>query len=236
MRSLPTFEFRQVLPGGFRMPTRMTVLPLDGGGVGLVSPVPIDDALAARVEALGEVRLLIAPNLLHHLYLGDASRRWPSARVLAPAALRAKRPDLRIDAALEDGLPPELAASVRAVKVGGTPALDEHVFFHEASRTLVVTELVFNVTRPEGFMANVVLFLVGCHGRLGQSRAWRFMVKDRAAAAASARDVLSLRFETLIPAHGEIVEGDARAKLEAALGWMLSGNALARGDLARPRA
>jgi hypothetical protein len=156
--------------------------------------------------------------------------------VLAPAALRAKRPDLRIDAALEDGLPPDLSKSVRAVRIEGAPSLDEHVFFHEATRTLVVTELAFNITRPEGLMAHVVLFLVGCHGRLAQSRAWRFFVKDRSAAARSARTVLGLGFETLVVAHGAVVQENARSRLEGALAWMLRGDALARAEPARPSA
>jgi hypothetical protein len=231
---LPTYELGQVLPGGFHMPTRMTVLPLEGGDVALISPIRLDAETAAAIEASGPVRYLVAPNLLHHLYLGAASERWPNARVLAPAALRAKRPDLRIDAALEDGLPSDLSRSVRTVKIDGAPSLDEFVFFHEPSRTLVVTELAFNITKPRGLMAHVVLFLVGCHGRLAQSRAWRMFVKDRAAAARSARAVLSLGFETLVVAHGEIVENNARERLEGALAWMLRGDALARAEAARP--
>lgn len=233
---LATYELRQVLPGGFHMPTRMTVLPLEDGGVALVSPIRLDEDVAAKIEASGPVRYLIAPNLLHHLYLGAASERWPDARVLAPAALRAKRPDLRIDAELEEGLPADLSRSVRAVKIEGAPSLDEVVFFHEPSRTLVVTELAFNITKPEGLMAHVILFLVGCHGRLAQSRAWRMFVKDRAAAARSARTVLGLGFETLVVAHGDIVEANARERLEGALAWMLRGEALARAEAARPPA
>jgi hypothetical protein len=202
------------------MPTRMTALPLEGGGLALISPVPVTDTIAARVAELGPVRFLVAPNLLHYLYRADAAARWPSARVLAPRALATKRPDLRIDAFLEDGAPPELAASVRVVKIAGAPIVDEHVFLHEPSRTLVLTDLVFHVTTPRGFVANVLLWLVGCHGKLAQSRAWRFFVKDRAAAAASVKELLSWRFDSLIVAHGAPVERDAQSRLAGALAWM----------------
>ncbi len=225
--SLPVFDFPQVLPGRFHFPIRMTALPLEGGGVALVSPIPIDDALAQQVAALGEVRFLIAPNLLHHLHLAAAIERYPGAAVLAPRALRAKRPDLRIDHDLESGLPAELGRSVQAVKLEGAPAVDEHALVHPATRTLVVTDLVFHVTRPQGLMAHLTLFLVGCHGRLAQSRAWRFFVKDRAAAAASARRLLALDFDTLVMAHGDVVPTGARERLLGALAWMLSGEALA---------
>src|SRR5262245_57597066 len=123
--SLPVFDFAQVLPLGFRFPARMTVLPLGGGQLALVSPILIDDACAAALARLGQVRYLIAPNLLHHLYLPAAHQRYPEAQVLAPAGLARKRPELRIDAtldaALDRGLPPELTAAVDVIALGGAP-------------------------------------------------------------------------------------------------------------------
>jgi hypothetical protein len=198
----------------------MSVLPLASRALALVSPVPISDAMAREIETFGDVRYLIAPNLLHHSYLGAAIERYPDARVLAPSGLRAKRPDLRIDGSLDDDLPPEIAAAVDVVHIDGAPALEEHIFFHRAARTLVATELVFNVVRPRGVTAHVVLFAVGCHGRLAQSRAWRFLVKDRPAAARSIEEVLSLPVSTLVVAHGDIVRTDAHARLAEALRWL----------------
>ena len=216
---LAVFDYGQVLPLGFRFPARMTVLPLGPGRLGLVSPVPIDEARAAAIGALGEVAFLIAPNLLHHLYLGEAARRYPDAQVLAPSGLRAKRPELRIHGCLDHVVPAELRAAVEVVHVEGAPGIDEFAFFHREARTLVLTDLVFNVTRPEGWLAHLFLFLGGCHGRLASSRIWRLSVKDRAAFAASAERLLALPFETLVMAHGDIVRGDAKARLAQALAW-----------------
>ena len=88
--SLPVFDFPQVLPGRFHVPTRMTALPLQDGGVALVSPIPIDDALAQQVAALGTVRFLIAPNLLHHLHLAAVvqSGKHLAQRRSRPGAMR----------------------------------------------------------------------------------------------------------------------------------------------------
>ena len=163
------------------------------------------DDLAAKVAALGEVKFLIAPNRMHHLYLVDARARWPAAALLAPAALAEKKPGLRVDHTLEEGLPSEFAGSVRALRIDGAPKLDEFVFFHEGTRTLVVGDLVFNVTRPEGFVANVALLAVSFLA-LAQSRAWRFFVADRAAAATSARALVAIKPESLGMAHGAAIE------------------------------
>src|SRR5882724_11155074 len=226
---LPFFDLPQLLPGGFHFPSRMTVLPLTGRALALVSPIPVNQDIAGKVAAMGEVAFLIAPNLLHHLYLADALAFWPRASVLAPGALRKKRPDLRIDRALDEGLPAAFAGSVRALRIDGGPKVDEFVFFHEGTRTLVVSDLVFNVTKPRGLVANVALRVVGCHGRLAQSRMWRFLVRDRAAAAASVRALLATHPESLIMAHGDVIESGACERLEQALAWMSAGDAH-RGD------
>jgi len=226
---LPVFDYDQVLPLGFQFPARMTVLPLAAGKLALVSPIPIDDARAAAIAELGEVEFLIAPNLLHHLYLDAAIRRYPRARVVAPGRLRGKKPELRVDVALDPELdpaalaravPPELSAAVDVVAIGGVPGLDELVFYHRATRTLVVTDLVFHVTQPRGWMAHLTFFLVGCYRRLGSSRALRLLVKDRAAARASVERVLALPFETLVVAHGDVIEQEAQARLGQALAWL----------------
>jgi hypothetical protein len=219
--SLPVFDYAQVLPPlGFHFPARMTVLPLGGGRIALVSPIPIDAHIANELAALGEVAYLIAPCLLHHLYLADAVKRYPNARVIAPRGFAKKLPDQRIDFELEEQLPEPLTQAVDVRFVAGAPGLDEFVFFHRATRTLLVTDLVFNIVAPRGFVAHLVLFMTGTHKRLASSRALRVMVKDRARCAASVAQILTLPFETLVMAHGEIVRDDAQAKLAQALSWL----------------
>jgi hypothetical protein len=215
--TLPTFEHMQKLPLGFRFPARMTVLPLAGRKLALISPVPIDEARAAALAELGEVAFLIAPNLMHHLYLGDAARRYPGARVLAPRGLVTKRPDLRIDSLLDEELPRELGEAVAVLRIEGAPRLDEFVFHHPATRSLVVTDLVFNIRQPRGWLAHLLLFLGGTHGRLASSRIWRFLAEDRASVADSVERILALPFDTLLVAHGDVVTVGAHAQLERAL-------------------
>lgn len=222
---LPLFDYSVRLPGGMRFPARMSALPLADRKLALVSPGPIDGALAARLEEHGEVTLLIAPNLLHYMHLTKAAERFPAARVLAPAGLSKKLPGLRIDGTLEHDVPALLSDSVDVLKFEGAPALEEFVFFHRSQRTLVVTDLVFNIQRPQGVMLNLLLALVGCRGRLAQSRALRFMIRDRSAARASIERILKFDFETLVVAHGEVVTTDARAELTNALRWLLPARA-----------
>ncbi len=201
------------MPAFVRFPIRMTVLRT-GRGVVVVSPIEIDDALAAEVDALGPVRAIVAPNALHHLFLAGARRRWPGARLLGAQALRAKRPDLTFDGAL-DAHDPELQPEIDVVRIEGAPAFDEHVLLHGPSRTLIVTDLVFNVRHAPNLATWLVFALVaGTYGRLRHSRMWRFFTKDRAALEESLGRVLARDFDRLIVAHGDVVESGAKALLE----------------------
>lgn len=204
---------------GFHLPIRMTVIRLADGGLWLHSPVALDDAAAAAIEALGEVRHIVAPSLYHYLFAAAACARWPAATLHAPASLAGKRPDLAHARPLaDDARWPELAI----VAIDGAPKIDEHVFVHRPSGTLIVTDLLFNVHATPGPLSGLILRMVGAWRRLAMSRTWRLMVRDRAAAAASAARLLQLEFRRLVPAHGEVVAGaDTHARVGAALRWML---------------
>lgn len=221
---LATFDYAQVIrgaPGGFHFPARMTAIQLGPGELALISPIPIDDALAQRIAELGKVSYLLAPNLHHHLYLAAASARYPEAGVLAPPGLASKRPELRIHGTLDRELPAALRGALEVIRLEGAPGVDEYAFFHRATGTLVVTDLVFNVLRPRGFWAHLILWLTGCHGRLAATRTWRVLVKDRDAMGRSLQRLLQLPLRTLVMAHGEIVRDDAHARLREALRYWL---------------
>ena len=203
------------------MPARMTIVRLDEG-LWLHSPLPLDESMAASITALGPVAHIVAPNCFHHLNIGPASERFPKAKVHAPHGLRAKRPDLRIDHDLQSG--PNRWPTLDAVRIAGAPELDEFVFIHHPSATLIVTDLVFNIHEAKGMMLPLVLRMVGAWKRLNQSRIWRRYTKDRAAAATSVKAVLDHELRRVIPAHGDVLEAaDARDQLATALTWMRSG-------------
>ncbi|MCK6507946.1 DUF4336 domain-containing protein [Myxococcota bacterium] len=215
------------MPGGVHFPGRMVVIRLRGGdadgGLVLVSPVPIDDGLAAELAALGPVRFVVAPNRFHHLFLVAAAQRYPDAQVLVVPGLAEKKPDLGPSQVLGDQVPAAWKGQLQAVPVDGAPAMSEVVLLHVASRTLVVTDLVFHLHQWKGWQTSLVLWMVGCHKKLAQSRSLRIMTKDRAAAGASARRILALDFDRLVMAHGDVVETGGKEALQGALSHMLAG-------------
>jgi len=219
--NLWTWDWEQKLGLGVRMPARMTVLLLPDSTLALISPTPISDELAAELARLGQVSVLIAPNALHHLHLPAAARRYPAARVLGAPGVARKQPTLRFEP-----LGPENVRSLRDVlaarPIEGVPKISEVVLYHEPSRALLVTDLVFNIEVPPTWATGLVLACTGANGKLAQSRAWSWLKKDARAASASAAALFEWPFERVVVAHGNVVEQNAQTRLRAALGRTLS--------------
>ena len=117
---------------------------LADGGLFVWSPIALTADLKAAVDALGPVRFLVSPNLLHHLFLGEWKAAYPQARLYASPGLRKRRKDLAFDGDLGDAPDPAWAADIDQVAVRGSPWITEVVFFHRASGTAIFTDLIEN--------------------------------------------------------------------------------------------
>lgn len=206
---------------GVHFPGRMVVARLPGGGLWLLSPVPIDDELAAALAELGPVEHIVSPNAFHHLHFSAAAARYPDARRWLTAALAAKKPKLEHDEPLGDEAPAVWSEVFEQHLVGGMPKLDEVVFLHRPTRTLIVTDLVFNMREHEGWLSGLVFRMAGTYKRLGQSRLLRSLIRDREAAKASAEKILGWDFDRVVMAHGEVLDTDAAEQLRGAMQGML---------------
>lgn len=204
--------------GGMHLGARMTVVELEGGLL-LYSMVPIDDALAAEIDALGPVRWLIAPNLMHHLFAGPAKERYPEATLLAAEGLQKKRSDLVIDAVLDASALP--FSGMRAQTVGGMPKLNETALLHEASRTLIVADLLFNIVEPRGWWTRMMLGIMKASGGPRNSKLLRSYVKDRDAHREGIEAILRWDFDRVVLSHGDVVETEGKAALREGASWNL---------------
>lgn len=209
---------------GVVFPVRMTLITNDAGEIWLHSPIAIDDALAREIDALGKVRWIVAPNCMHHLYYKKACERWPEAeRVIAPG-LSKKRPDIEFHSELGRGVDSTRWLDwIDSCFMAGSSKVNETVFFHRPSRSLIVTDLVFNLPKDgHNLMSRIVFNIVGVRGRFAQSKLWQWLSKDPKALGSSVQQImLKWDFERVIPAHGAVLEQDAKAQTRRALSWLL---------------
>jgi hypothetical protein len=214
------------LPGGVRLPLRMTAIRLPKGGLVVHSPLPLTDDLLKSVARIDAVEYVIAPSNLHHRWAGQWLQRFPGAKLYGAVGLAKKRKDLafagQLAASGDAGGPAPWAAVLDQQLVAGAPKLNEVAFFHKSTGTLLVSDLLFNVTRPVNFMTGLVLTVAGTKGRLAMSRVWRRYTKDKPALKASVEKILEWPFIRILPGHGEVFEDAAAVdKARAAMAWAL---------------
>ena len=213
------------MPGGVRIPARMNIARVgsqDGDGLWVHSPVPIDDALAAEITALGRVLYVVAPSAYHHMFTGKFAARFPGAKLFAAPGVARKHPELTFEGTLAEGAAPPWSGEIDQIFIEGAPKLSEVVFFHRASRSLLVSDLFFNVTEPETWATGLVLRMMGTYKRFGRSRAWNLYGKDRKLLKASVEKVLDWDFVRVLPGHGVPFETAAtHAETRTAAAWFL---------------
>lgn len=212
-----TLEGEIKLPGGFRLPTRTTLLALASGGQLLLSPLPGLSAHKGEIGGHGAVTAIVAPSSLHHLGLVEAQAAFPGAPVFGPAGLTKKRPDVKELGVLEPAPHPLWAGDVEQLFIEGfKPAVVEVAFFHKASRTLVLTDLCFHINTHEHWPTRTLMKLNQAYERFGPSRIMRSQMSDRRRVKASVEKLVALGPERVVVAHGDVVEQDAARRLEEA--------------------
>ncbi len=124
---------------GIPFPTRMTIIRLKNSRLWIHSPVQMG-AMFDDVSSLGEVCYLISPNKLHHLFIADWQKKFPAARCYASPGIIKKRPDIDFYKELGMDAENEWAEELEQTVFRGSPVMQEVVFYHKSSKTLILTE------------------------------------------------------------------------------------------------
>lgn len=207
---------------GFDYGTRTAVIRLSTGGLFVWSPIRLTPELKREVDALGPVQFIVAPNPVHHLFVGEWAEAWPEALVFGPAYLARKRPDIRWDGALADTPEAGWAADIDQVIVHGNVIDVETVFFHRASRTVIFTDLIqhFDRTWFKGWRAIAARMDLLNAPEAEVPRKFRLPFIGSRAARAAIRQILQWPIERVLMAHGEPVTEDGHAFVVRRFRWL----------------
>lgn len=211
---------------GLPFPTRMTVVRI-AGRLWLHSPIRPTEPLLERLDALGTVAWLIAPNAIHYVSVHQWAARYPEAQVFAAegVAARAARYDVPFPfhAPLGPKAPPDWGDAIEPIPVPGHPFLNEVVFFHRPSRTAILTDLIenFDAARLPWWM-RLLARAAGILAPTGRAPIdMRLSFRDRDSAAHAIRHLISLGPERVILAHGDWFAANGTAELTRAFRWLL---------------
>ncbi|MBJ3785310.1 DUF4336 domain-containing protein [Devosia sediminis] len=207
---------------GFHYPTRMAIVRLADGGMLVWSPTALSDALRAAVEALGPVQIIVAPNTLHHTFLGQWQAAFPRALIFGLPALQATRPDLRFDAELGAVPHQDWAVDLDQVLLPATSVMTELVFFHRPSGTVLFTDLLQNLPRDwySGWRNVIARLDLMTEPEPAVPRKFRMAFGGKPGMRASIEQIIAWPAERVLMAHGTPVTADAPAFLQRAFAWL----------------
>ena len=206
--------------GGFLpLGTRTTIVRLGDGRLLVHAPGKLEDADVTAIRALGPVAAIVAPNRLHHLFFDAARAAFPEAEGwAAPGVEKLVKTPLT---GTYDGRGGPWSGTLELHALAGAPKMEETVLYDPRSRTLVMTDLCFNIRHVDGWFARANLKMLDAYGRFGPSWLCRNVyIGDKTALRRSIDHLLTWDFDRVVLAHGDVVETGGREGLRAAFAWM----------------
>lgn len=127
-----------------RLRSRTTIVRLPNGGLWVHSPGPPTDEVCAALDRLGDVRFIVVPNKFHHLEAPAMVARYPQALVVGPKSALERNPKLSLNLGLDDPAFLEATPELSPIQLTGVPFLDETVFFHGPTGSLIGADLLIS--------------------------------------------------------------------------------------------
>ncbi|KXN86658.1 hypothetical protein AN958_09836 [Leucoagaricus sp. SymC.cos] len=213
---------------------RSTAIKMRDGGVWLLASTPLDGETKSTLNSLGPVQFIVGADAVHHLFLGEYKKEYPSAKVIAPEAARPRLEDksLNFDGAWGRD-PPDTKYGFEELRLGTrllpsaqleTEHFSSHfdgfknkdiAFFHPESKTLIEADLLLNLPCHEQYSKvksggrSLGFLNVNPWSWLHPRIVWSLGV-DKAAMKRDAKTVASWDFERIIPCHGDVIEGKGK--------------------------
>lgn len=209
--------------GGIPLWHRMTIIRLSGGGLLVHSPTKLDFATREALEEIGPVVAIVAPSWWHDLYLREYINAYPDAILYVAPTLAKWNRSLPITELLGDVAPSQWGGDIDQVHVQGIGLfLDEIVFYHRRSGSLIVADLLFNLSQKDTWITRVLGSVVigpvpGCRF----ARLYRPAVYDRRRLRRSVERILDWGFDQIIVGHGAVVKDKGKEAFCAAFRWLL---------------
>jgi hypothetical protein len=217
----PVIRFGMPWPK-FPFPTRMTLVRLASGELFVHSPTPLTPPLREQIERTGRVRFIVGPNRIHYWWIPEWKSAFPDAAVyLAPRIKEQAKGRIAFEGlplTATNGYPWD--AEIATLPIPGS-YMTEVEFFHRASRTLILTDLIesFEPEKVGSFFLCLLTRIGGVsspHGGLPRDLRLNFTWRHKDELRAAANTMLAWNPERVIFAHGRWHETNGAAELHRA--------------------
>lgn len=194
---------------------RMTVARRSDGKLVLHNPIALDDAEMKELEAFGKPAFLVVPNGFHRMDSQIYKQRYPEIAVLCPQGARKKVAQVVEVSGHMDEMPKD--ESVEMFHLRGLKEREGALRVRSNGNTaLVFNDVLLNMPEQGG----VAGFFMGPTGTLSVPRfaRWMMMANGGELKAHLQELAASPGLSHVVPGHGNVIERDASATLQEALG------------------
>ena len=207
--------------GGMDLYGRMSIMKLANGELIIHDAYKIDQATKQEIDALGEVKYIIAPGNFHHLYVTDFQQLYPEAETFICPGLERKRPDIKFDWILGNRPDPRWGDVLEQVVLQGPRIIWEVAFFHKPSKTLLLVDSLENIGDDYRHSAGLwlrfwwkVVFKMWNHPKAAPE--YQIAWGNKAIVKQGLSKIIDWDAERVILQHGENIEADVKNVLTKA--------------------
>lgn len=219
-----TYEGSKVNFYGFPFPTRMTIIRLNNNDLWIHSPAKINKELKKELNNLGTIKYLVSPNKLHHLFLSEWIEAYPDAKTFSPPGLSPKRKDINFDVELSDNAEVEWKKDIDQTIFFGSPVMEEVVFYHKLSKTLILTDLIENFDpNTLNWWQKKIAWSAGIlypNGKMPIDWRISFRFGSRKKARESLVLIMKWDIDNIIVSHGECIFDNGKEFMKKSFIWL----------------
>ena len=203
---------------GVNLGTRMTLIKSETNNDLLAhSPIKPSKKLINEISKQGDLKWIVGPNKFHHLYIDSFRDAFPEAKVFLAPGLKEKRNDIADAKEILSKHKYPWSDLLDFHVVHGAPLLNEVVFFHKTSKSLIVTDLGLNFGSHSPLKTRIFAKIFLTYNKFGWSKLEKMLfIKDRSLFKESLEKILLWDFEQILLPHGEIVTSNAKEQFQKA--------------------
>jgi hypothetical protein len=164
------------------------------------------------LDGLGRVTHLVAPSTFHYLYLDESRAAFPDAAVHLVPGLRERRPAVGAGHVLGDPTPADWEGQIDHAILGPTRGASEAAFLDRASRTLILTDLAFNMQSATNWIDQLYWRMSGVWHRFGPTLlVANVLLREPHLVRPFLERILAWDFDRIVVGHGDVVARDGHA-------------------------
>ena len=159
---------------------------------------------------------IVGPNLFTLGGVPKAKSIYTEAKTWAPIGVDLKREDIPWESFLNQ-TPWPFENELTHIPILGMNKFNESVFIHKETKSLIVSDLIFNITSARGFGPWLILSLFDTFNKPNICRLFVTMISDKKLFLESMQNLLKQDFERIITCHGEVIESNGKSVLKNGL-------------------